>query len=170
VKSRCSSCVGNSYAFETIDCPDRGLHETFGEPSRENRIMLAAVALTLTLQVAPAADAAATSTRIPTSVMAEAPAKPERRSWAWTAAGAYGFSSFGAGVGALVANQYRTRDSGTINLAMGIGALAGLLPGVLFGNEAREEQNHKARAYIPVMDVVGTMTGVLGYVIAHSQP
>jgi hypothetical protein len=123
---------------ETIDCPDSLLHETFAAASQENRTMLAAVALTLTLQVAPAASGPATGTHLPPAVMAEAPAQPARRSWAWTAAGAYGFSSFGAGVGALVANQYRTKNSGTINLAMGIGALAGLVPGVLFGNEARE--------------------------------
>ena len=128
--------------------------------------MLAAMALTLTLQLAPAADPSQT-THLPAAVFAEAPAKPSTRSWGWTAAGAYGFSSFGAGVGGLVAYHTGTTEPSKVNLAMAIGAIAGLLPGFLIGNEARKEENDKTRAYIPIVDVLGTMTAVSSYVITH---
>jgi hypothetical protein len=129
--------------------------------------MLAALALTLTLQLAPAAAEASATAHIPNILLAEGPAQPQTRSWGWTAAGAYGFSTFGAGVGGLVAYHTSTASRSTVNLAMGLGAIAGLLPGLLLGNEARYEENHQARAYIPIVDLLGTMTAISGYVITH---
>jgi hypothetical protein len=129
--------------------------------------MLAALALTLTLQLAPAVDDPSQSTHLPQTVFAEAPAKPRMRSWGWSAAGAYGFSTFGAGVGGIVAYHTGTTGRSQVNLAMGIGAIVGLLPGFLIGNEARKEENDKTRAYIPIVDVLGTMTAISGYVITH---
>ena len=85
--------------------------------------MLAAMALTLTLQLAPAVDASSQTTHLPQTVFAEAPAKPKMRSWGWTAAGAYGFSSFGAGVGGLFAYHTGTIERSKVNLAMAIGAI-----------------------------------------------
>jgi hypothetical protein len=129
--------------------------------------MLAAMALTLTLQLAPAVDDPSQTTHLPQTVFAEAPAKPRLRSWGWTAAGAYGFSTFGAGVGGVVAYHTGTTEHSKVNLAMAIGAIAGLLPGFLIGNEARKEENEKTRAYIPIVDVLGTMTAITGYVITR---
>jgi hypothetical protein len=129
--------------------------------------MLAAMALTLTLQLAPAADGPAQTTHLPQTVFAEAPAKPRMRSWGWTAAGAYGFSTFGAGIAGIVAYHTDTTNRSKVNLAMGLGAIAGLIPGFLIGNEARKEENEKTRAYIPIVDVLGTMTAISGYVITH---
>ena len=43
---------------------------------------------------------------------------------------------------------------------MAIGALAGLIPGLLLGIEARHEESEKARAYLPVVDVLGSLAGV----------
>jgi len=129
--------------------------------------MLAAMALTLTLQLAPAVEDPSQTTHLPQTVFAEAPAKPRMRSWGWTAAGAYGFSSFGAGVAGIVAYHTDTANRSKVNLAMGLGAIAGLIPGFLIGNEARKEENEKTRAYIPIVDVLGTMTAISGYVITH---
>ena len=131
--------------------------------------MLAAVALTLTLQLAPAAGDPAATNHIPMSLLAEGPARPKLRSWTWTVAGGYGLAGFGAGVGAIVANLDRsaTPNPGKANVAMALGALAGVIPGLLLGNEARHEANDKARAYIPVADVLGSLAAVMGYVVTH---
>ena len=129
--------------------------------------MLAAAALTLTLQLAPAVTDPAASQHLPLSLLAEGPANAKRRSWTWTAAGGYGLATFGAGIGAMFANSDRNPNSRKANLAMGIGALAGLIPGMLLGNEARREESEKARAYIPVVDVVGSLAAVVGYVVTH---
>ena len=129
--------------------------------------MLAALALTLTLQLAPAVEDPSQSTHLPQTVFAEAPAKPRMRSWGWTAAGAYGFSTFGAGVAGIVAYHTDQTNHSKVNLAMGLGAIAGLIPGLLIGNEARKEENDKARAYIPIVDVLGTMTAISAYVITR---
>jgi hypothetical protein len=131
--------------------------------------MLAAAALTLTLQLAPVLDDPTTTTHVPLSLLAEGPAKPRLRSWTWTAAGGYGLAAFGAGLGAFFANNDRGGNPNPrrANLSMGIGALAGLIPGLLLGNEARYEENEKARAYVPVVDVVGSLAAVVGYVVTH---
>src|SRR5712671_6832909 len=131
--------------------------------------MLAAAALTLTLQLAPAGTEPAASQHLPLSLLAEGPANTKRRSWTWTAAGGYGLATFGAGIGAMFANSDRSGHPNPrkANLAMGIGALAGLIPGLLLGNEARHEESEKARAYIPVMDFLGSLTAVVGYVVTH---
>jgi hypothetical protein len=131
--------------------------------------MLAAAALTLTLQLAPAVDDQAATTHVPLSLLAEGPARPKLRSWTWIPAGGYGLAAFGAGVGAMFANNDRgvSPNARKANVAMGIGALAGLLPGLLLGNEARYEQSEKTRAYIPVVDVLGSLAAVVGYVVTH---
>ncbi|MFL5370121.1 MAG: hypothetical protein ACJ78Z_08025, partial [Myxococcales bacterium] len=69
--------------------------------------------------------------------------------------------------GGVVAYHTGTTERSKVNLAMAVGAIAGLLPGFLIGNEARKEENDKTRAYIPIVDVLGTMTAISGYVITH---
>ena|SRR5256885_1508230 len=132
-------------------------------------MLVAAAALTLSLQLAPVVDDPAASTHVPISLFAEGPPRPRLRSWMWTAAGAYGFATFGAGIGAIYASDDRgpTSNSRKANLAMAIGAVAGLIPGLLLGNEARSEESEKTRAYLPIVDVLGSLAAVVGFVVTH---
>jgi hypothetical protein len=134
--------------------------------------MIAAMALTLTLQLAPAADDPATSTHLPMSVLAEGPSSPRLRSWTWIPAGAYGFSTFGAGLaGVVVNNEGRNgiRNTNLGNTAMAIGAIVGLIPGLLIGQEARKEENATTRAYLPIADVAGSLCLVVGYLFSRGK-
>jgi len=132
-------------------------------------MLVAAAALTLSLQLAPVVDDPAASTHVPPSLLAEGPPRPTLRSWTWTAAGAYGFATFGAGLGAMYASNDRSPSPSPrkANLAMAIGAVAGLIPGLLLGNEARHEESEKTRAYVPIVDVLGSLAAVVGFVVTH---
>jgi len=90
-------------------------------------MLVAAAALTLSLQLAPVVDDPAASTHVPLSLLAEGPPRPTLRSWTWTAAGAYGFATFGAGLGAMYASNDRSPSPSPrkANLAMAIGASRG---------------------------------------------
>jgi hypothetical protein len=134
--------------------------------------MLAAAALTLTLQLAPVANDPGTTTHLPISVLAEGPSNPRTHSWIWIPAGAYAFSSFTAGLaGVVVNNEGRNgiRNTSTGNTAMAVGALIGLIPGLLIGNEARKEENAQTRAYLPVADVAGSLALLVGYLFSRGK-
>jgi hypothetical protein len=106
------------------------------------------------------------------SVLAEGPSNPKLRSWTWIPAGAYGFSTFTAGLaGVIVNNEGRNgiRDTSTANTAMAIGAIVGLIPGLLLGQEARKEENAAARAYLPIADVAGSLSLVVGYLFSRGK-
>jgi hypothetical protein len=132
--------------------------------------MIAAVALTLTLQMAPVVEDPATSTHLPMSVLAEGPSRPHLRSWTWIPAGAYGLATFTAGLAGVVVNnegRLGQRDLRTGNTAMAVGAIVGLIPGLLIGQEARKEENEKTRAYLPVADVAGSLALIVGYLFSR---
>jgi hypothetical protein len=134
--------------------------------------MIAAVALTLTLQLAPVAEDPATSTHLPMSVLAEGPSHPQLRSWTWIPAGAYGFATFTAGLAGVVVNNeghLGRRDTKVGNTAMAVGAIVGLIPGILLGQEARKEENAAARAYLPIADVAGSLSLVVGYLFSRGK-
>ena len=134
--------------------------------------MIAAVALTLTLQMAPVAEDPATSTHLPMSVLAEGPSRPQLRSWTWIPAGAYGFATFTAGLAGVVVNnegRFGHRDLRTGNTAMAVGAIVGLIPGLLIGREARKEENSTTRAYLPVADVAGSLALIVGYLFSRGS-
>ena len=134
--------------------------------------MIAAMALTLTLQMTPAAEEPATYTHVPWSVLAEGPSHPHLRSWTWIPAGAYGFATFGAGLAGVVINnegRFGSRDLKAGNTAMAIGAIVGLIPGLLIGQEARKEENSTTRVYLPVADVAGSLAVVVGYLFSRGK-
>ena len=83
----------------------------------------------------------------------------------WTVAGGYGLSTVFAAMAGILAEAV-TRSSSTIGdarnksataLAMGIGALAGIVPGALLGNESRREEMGLGRGVVALLDVGGTV-------------
>jgi predicted membrane-bound spermidine synthase len=57
----------------------------------------------------------------------------------------------------------------TANTAMAIGAAVGIVPGILLGQQARYEENDKARSAVLLLDVVGTLALGFGYAMSHSR-
>jgi hypothetical protein len=83
------------------------------------------------------------------------------RSPLWVPAGGYGMAMvFGGGAGILT--EYSTRSNNGLRnvkpplIGMGLGLLAGVVPGMLLGQTARVEENEKARGAIGVLDVAGS--------------
>ena len=83
----------------------------------------------------------------------------------WTVAGGYGLSTVFASMAGILAEAF-TRSSNasgeghnksTTALAMGIGALAGIIPGALLGNESRREEMSLGRGVVSLLDIGGSM-------------
>jgi hypothetical protein len=125
------------------------------------------LALSLVLDTAQQAPKAAEAP--PAAV--EAP-HPEKRSWGWIPAGGYGLASFGAGVAATTVAFLDRPHTGTFNIprantALAIGAAIGLVPGLILGNEARNEDNEKGRTTVILLDVLGSIALGFGYAASH---
>src|SRR5256885_14495322 len=112
--------------------------------------LTAALMLTLDTQATPPQPIFITIERKSTEheVVVEAPDHPPpKRSTAWVMAGGLGMASIGAGMAAVISQaQSRVtsrlgdvKDTKAGNRAMAVGALIGLLPGLIFGREARRE-------------------------------
>ena len=124
--------------------------------------MTLVLALTLVLDPAPQSPS---SVEAPAAAV-EAP-HPQTRSWAWIPAGGYGLAAFGAGVAATTV-AFLDRPNGSFNIprantALAVGAAIGLVPGLILGNEARREDNEKARSTIVLLDVVGSIARGFGF-------
>ena len=135
-------------------------------------LLLPAVALNLVLQPAPAPSSAEFVPQVEAEVSAQAP----KRSVGWILAAGVGMAALGAGIGGLVADkmdqsaQFTDRKNiPAINTGMAIGGLLGLIPGLLFGNEARDESQDTARNVILLVDVVGAMALGFGYARTHTN-
>jgi hypothetical protein len=123
-------------------------------------LSVVAASLVLTLQTGqipaaggPPAWAASVSTQ-------EQITAPQLRSSLWRPAGAYGMAMTFAG-GAGILTEYSTRKQLGRNIhppmiGMGLGLLAGLVPGWLLGESSRVEENAKGRGAIGVLDLAGT--------------
>ena len=112
-------------------------------------------------------------------VVVEDPDHPlPKRSTAWVAAGGFGMAGLGAGIGAVMAQAF-SRSSGATALdtvdthagmkGMALGALLGLVPGLIFGNEARNEGNAIGRTVILLTDLGGALAIGMGWAQSHSR-
>jgi hypothetical protein len=87
------------------------------------------------------------------------------RSRCWMVAGGYGVSAMMASMGGVLLDAFSRGNSRNGNqhdttpsaVAMGIGALVGLVPGILLGNESRREEQSLARGVVTLLDVGGTL-------------
>lgn len=89
----------------------------------------------------------------------------ERRTAAWVAAGGFGMSGIGAGIGGVMAQaiyrstnpsgDYSDQRQGTRGMVLGM--LIGLLPGLIFGDDARNESNGLGRQVIVLLDLGGAL-------------
>ena len=89
------------------------------------------------------------------------------RSSFWVPAGGYGMATTFAG-GAAILTEYSTRALSGRNvrpplIAMGLGLLLGAVPGLLLGQNAREEDNDRARGAVGVLDLAGTGAMILAF-------
>jgi hypothetical protein len=81
----------------------------------------------------------------------------------WTVAGGYGLSTVFAAMSGILTdafsrnNEATRRNPRTAGIAIGLGALAGLIPGALLGSESRKEEASLARGVITLLDVGGTL-------------
>ena len=83
----------------------------------------------------------------------------------WAVAGGYGLSTVFASMAGVLAEAFNrpssgladSRNRGTTALAMGIGALAGIVPGALLGNEARREEMALGRGVVTLLDLGGSV-------------
>lgn len=93
-----------------------------------------------------------------------------RRSTAWIVAGGLGMAALGAGMGGVISTAIDRSETGIAdrvnhhpgNKGLALGALVGLLPGLIFGNEARNEINATGRSVIMVLDVGGSLALAFG--------
>jgi hypothetical protein len=125
--------------------------------------------LAITLLLDPAPQSQPVSAAPPTAI--ETAHAPRLHSWLWVPAGGYGLAAFGAGVGASVvgfmrqgAEPFNIRRA---NTALAVGAAVGLIPGLLLGQQARYEENEKARSSIILLDIVGSIALGFGYAMSH---
>ena len=85
----------------------------------------------------------------------------------WSVAGGYGLSSVFASIAGVIVSvstsKGGTSDRGAGALAMGIGALVGVIPGALLGNESRREEMGLARGVVTLLDVGGSIA--LGFTL-----
>ena len=93
------------------------------------------------------------------------------RSRCWTVAGGYGLSSVFAAMSGILTEAFTrsgsqlatSRDTSKSAVVMSIGALVGLIPGALLGNEARREEASLNRGVVTLLDVGGTVA--LGFAL-----
>lgn len=93
------------------------------------------------------------------------------RSRCWTVAGGYGLSAVFASMSGILTEAFTrtasqnatTRNSSKAAVAMGVGALVGLLPGALLGNESRKEEASINRGVVTLLDLAGTVA--LGFAL-----
>lgn len=93
-----------------------------------------------------------------------------KRSTAWIVAGGVGMAMLASGMGGVIStaiDRSESKDADRVNhhpgnKGLAIGALVGLLPGLIFGNEARSENNATGRSVIVVLDVGGSLALLFG--------
>ena len=108
----------------------------------------------------------------PQEVAVEDPDHPlPKRSTAWVLLGGYGMAGLGAGIGAVLGDAFSRSDTAQAGdvknshaglKAMALGGIVGLIPGLIFGNEARKEQNGLARSVTLVLAAGGTLSIAFG--------
>ena len=121
--------------------------------------MLTVLATALVLTLDPGGQAVLPRPSWAAPAEAKTTVKP-LRSALWIPAGAYGMATTFAG-GAGILTEYSTRRVQGSNItppliALAIGFLAGIVPGALLGQGAREDDNEKGRGAIGVLDVAGS--------------
>ena len=100
-----------------------------------------------------------------------------RRGAQWIGWGGYGMAAMGAGMGAVMGQAIlnSTNRTGVYTdhkqayLTGAIGAVVGLIPGLLFGQVARSEDKEQARSVIVLLDVGGTMACVVAWSLLHTE-
>ena len=87
---------------------------------------------------------------------------PRLRSSLWVPAGGYGMAMTFAGSAAILTEYSTRRVIGRRTqpplVAMCLGFLGGLVPGLLLGQNAREDDNTKNRGAVTILDLVGTLS------------
>jgi hypothetical protein len=132
------------------------------------------LALTLLLDPAPQTQGFSQGiSQAPPEAVAVAP-DSSTRTWVWVPAGGYGLSAAFAGIAATAVGfmgRHNTDDLnvGRANAAMAIGAAVGLVPGLILGQQARYEENDKARSAVLLLDAIGTLALGFGYAASHSR-
>jgi len=86
---------------------------------------------------------------------------PPLRSALWIPAGGYGLATTFAGPAAILTEYGTRRGDGQRNIgppliAMGVGFLVGLVPGLILGNNARQEDESRNRGAVGVLDLAGS--------------
>lgn len=83
----------------------------------------------------------------------------------WTVAGGYGLATVFASMAGILAEAFTrsttansdARNKSITAVAMGVGALAGIVPGALLGNESRREEMGLGRGVVSLLDVGGSV-------------